>query len=142
MNTIPRVRGNQGFSMIEMAYVLMVLGILLAVSVPQFSGYLQATRLRGSMNELMSDLYYARSLAVSKRRTYQVEFDPSEYRIIETATGDTIRTRDLPTGFTCAASGNPNFYAWGLADPVNITITGGTSSRIVGLAANGNVSHW
>ena len=133
---------SKGFSLIEMAYVMLVLGILLLIAAPAMTGFLNSTRLSGTSNELMGDIHFTRSLAVMKRKTHHIEFTANEYKIVETATAQVIRTRPLPNGFTCAASGNPNFYAWGLADATNITISHGGKNRNLSLSANGNVSNY
>lgn len=142
MLTGKRLANNSGFSFIEMSWVMVCMGIILAIAVPSFTKYLRSSRLVGSSNELMSDLHYARSLAVSKRQTYKIVFGASDYQIIEVSTGDVIRDRSLPQGLNYAASGDPNFYAWGLADPVNINITGAAGTKTLALSANGSVAHY
>jgi Tfp pilus assembly protein FimT len=140
---IKQCMGNRrGFSLVEMVYVFIIIGLLLGLTMPSFGSYVRSRRLAGSTNELMADLHYVRSLAVSKRRTYQVQFNASDYAILETATGDTIRARTLPKGVSCAATADPSFYAWGLADPSTITISSGSRNKAVDLSANGNVSHY
>ena len=134
--------GKKGFSLIEMSYVVFVAGIILAVVVPTFSKFVKGSRLNGASNELMADIHFARSMAVSKRKQFHIEFDAQEYRIVETATSKVVRTRTLPSYFNFSASANPNFYAWGLADPVNITISGVGRTKNVDLSANGSVSHY
>lgn len=136
------IRNSRGFSFLEMSWVMVCMGIILAIAIPSFTHYMRSSRLVGSSNELLSDLYYARSLAVSKRQTYRVEFDADQYRIIEVSTGDIIRERSLPSGLAFAASADPNFYAWGLADPVNISISGTAGTKNLALSANGNVSQF
>lgn len=132
---------NKGFSLVELAYVLVLLGLLTALSAPSFFSYLRNSRVAGSQNELIADLHFARTLAVKNRLTHHVEFDNDEYRIVETATATIIRTRVLPNGVTCSSTADPNFYPWGLADPVTISFSGGSSVKTLTLAANGNVSH-
>lgn len=128
--------------MIEMAYVLVVIGIITAVAVPGISHFMRSNRLTGSSNQLMGDMQYARSTAIAKRRQIRIVFAADEYQIVETATAEVIRTRELPPGLACAATGDPNFYPWGLADPVTVTFSAGGLSKNVDLAANGHVDHY
>ena len=136
------ISNSKGFSLIEITWVMVCMGILMTIAVPSFVGYLRTSRLTGSSNELLADLHYARSLAVSKRQSYRVEFDVDEYRIVQISSGDIVRQRSLATGLSCAATADPVFYAWGLADPVNITISGPANTRSLALSANGNVTHF
>jgi prepilin-type N-terminal cleavage/methylation domain-containing protein len=133
--------GNAGYTLIEMMVVVGVIGLLAAITVPNFSGYLKRQREVGSRNQLMSDLYYARSLAIAKRRTMQVTFTDSQYQVLDTVDGTVERTTTAPPGITFAASGNPNFYAWGLADAADITLTGAGVGSVVSLLPSGSVEH-
>ena len=141
MSFHPNINNTKGFSVIEMSLVLVIMGIFMAMVVPQFSHFMKSSRLSGSSNELMTDLHHARSMAVKKNKTFRVEFNVDEYRVIEVGSGDVIRTRTLPKGVNCAATGNPNFYAWGIADAVDISLTGETGTKNLTLLSNGNVSH-
>lgn len=134
--------GIKGFSLAEMMVVISVFGLLLALSIPAISGYIRSSRLAGAVNELVGDIQYTRALAASERRTFQIAFSASDYAIFEVVAGDTVRTRAMPQGMGCTASANPNFYAWGLADPVTITLDSGSRSIDVNLAANGSVTHY
>ena len=136
------IKNKRGFSMIEMVYVFVLLGILTAISAPSFVSFLRSSRVNGAQNELMADLHYARGLALKERRTHHVEFTANQYVIKETATDTVVRTREMPDGVTVNATADPNFYAWGLADPVTINLDGGNGVKSVALAANGSVSHY
>jgi Tfp pilus assembly protein FimT len=125
-----------------MAYVVFIAAIILAMTVPTFSKFVKGSRLNGTSNELMADIHFARSMAVSKRKQFHIEFDPQEYRIVETATSEVVRTRTVPSYISFAASADPKFYAWGLADPVNIAISGVGRTKNVDLSTNGSVSHY
>jgi prepilin-type N-terminal cleavage/methylation domain-containing protein len=132
---------NAGFTLTEMMIVVSIVGVLAAITVPNFSAYLRHTREVGSRNQLMSDLYYARSLAIAKRRTMQVTFADNQYQVIDTVDGTVERTTNAPSGVTFAATANPNFYAWGLADAVDITLTGSDGASTVTLLPSGSVQH-
>lgn len=143
MMKIRHKSNNKGFSLIEMIWVVLVFGIILVIAAPSFVSFLNSSRLVGISNELMGDIHWTRSRAVSKRRTHQIVFTAGDYQVIETATAQIVRTRTLPAGVSFVTTGDPNFFAWGLADPTTITINGqGASTRNLGLAANGNVQHY
>ena len=142
MHTKNRRFDNLGFTIIEMAYVLVVIGIITAIAIPSFTSFLRSSRLAGSSNQLMGDMQYARTTAMSKRRQLRIEFAGTEYRIVETATAKILRTSELPSGVTCAATADPNFYPWGLADPTTVTLSAGSKSTDVALSSNGHVDHY
>lgn len=125
----------------EMMIVVAVIGVLAALVVPPFASYLRRARIEGSQNQLMTDMYFARSTAIAQRKTISVQFTDTQYQIIDTTDGSVQRTRNAPDGVTFAATANPNFYAWGLADASDITIAGATMTKVVNLLPTGTVSH-
>jgi type II secretory pathway pseudopilin PulG len=134
--------GDAGYTILEMVFVVVCVGIILAVTVPAFGGFIASSRLNGAQNELVGDLQYARSLAVRDRKTLHIEFTTDAYEIIETATDELIRRRELPRGVTCTASADPSFYPWGLSDATAITINSNGRARNVQLSSNGHVGHY
>jgi prepilin-type N-terminal cleavage/methylation domain-containing protein len=136
------IRDQHGFTMLEMIFVVVAIGIVLAITVPAFGNYIQSTRVAGATNELLGDLHFARSLAVRERRNHHIEFLTNAYEIKETATDAVVRRRELPRGVTCSATADPSFYAWGLTDATTITINGGRAARNLILSANGHVGHY
>lgn len=142
MNTKRRIRHDAGYTLAEMMIVVSVIGILTAIAVPAFTGYLRHTRLDGCRNQLVSDIYYARSLAIAQRKTFAIRFTDSQYQIVDTTNGSVVRTTNAAPGVTFAASANPNFYAWGLSDASNITVSSGVGgTRTVDVLPTGSVDH-
>lgn len=129
-----------GFTLTELMIVVAVIGILSAIAVPSFSGYLKRTRVDGSRNQLMADFYFARSLAISRRETITMVFTTDQYEI-RNGGGTVFRTTPAADGVTFTASDDPNFYPWGLADAVDITVDGPSDSRDLSLSPTGVVSH-
>jgi prepilin-type N-terminal cleavage/methylation domain-containing protein len=132
---------KRGFTLIELVIVVLVMGLLLAVTLPAGTRFLRSSRVTGAANTLMADIQNARSLASMKRRTHRILFTSSGYTIFQVSPADTIRRRVWPTGVGATATDTATFFAWGLTDPVSITITGANSSKIVQVFANGSVTH-
>lgn len=65
-------RLTRGFTLVELMITVIVLGILTTLAVPSFTDVLNASRLSGQTNELVSALHVARSEAV--RRNSNVVF--------------------------------------------------------------------
>ncbi|PZP35016.1 MAG: hypothetical protein DI603_03810 [Roseateles depolymerans] len=63
-----------GFTLLEAVFVLAVLAIVLAVAIPNYSGYLARQRLRHVAELLELDLRRARALSVEENREIYVSF--------------------------------------------------------------------
>jgi Tfp pilus assembly protein FimT len=121
-------------------WVVVIIGVLAALTVPSFSSYLRKTRVDGSRSQLIADCYFARSLAIARRETITMRFDADEYQIVNGG-GTVFRTTPAADGVTFSASADPNFYAWGLADAVDIAVDGPSNSDNVSLSPTGVASH-
>lgn len=64
----------RGFSIVEMAVVIMVIAMLTALGMISFSSVIPK-RLEAEARKIVSDLCYAREMAVSKHNNYIVDFD-------------------------------------------------------------------
>ncbi len=130
-----------GLTLVELMVVMVVVGIVLAVSVPKFARFMRSTQLQGATNTLMGDLDYAHSLATMRRKTYQIAFAGATYTISQVAPPANILTRSMPSGMVCTAGGPATFFSWGLSVPVAVTVCGIGDSTTVLVAANGSLSH-
>ena len=72
-----RVRGNAGFTKIELLAVISVIGITTSLALPGFSNWLPGYRLKGAVRDLYSNLQLAKSLAIRARGECAVQFNAS-----------------------------------------------------------------
>lgn len=135
------MRSSKGFTLIETMVIVALIGVLAGLTIPSFANYLQRQKVIGARAELMTDLQYARSIAIARRTTFRVDFQLDRYQIILPGPDDVIRTNAAPDGVTFTADGNPNFYPWGLSDACNIQVSNYKKTSIVSLLPNGTVTH-
>lgn len=102
---------EKGFTLIELTVVTIIMGIMIALAFPSFSGVFARTGLKSAVRELSALLFYARRAAIMERLNYRVFYDldqgrywfevekdpfsPGQYSRIPTSFG---KIRSLPKG--------------------------------------------
>lgn len=74
-------RSFAGFTLIELLVVVALIGILLSLAGPSFSGFFAKKRVEGIASELATDLQYARSEAVARNVSVTMTFGTNCYVI-------------------------------------------------------------
>lgn len=59
---------DQGFTLIELLMTLTVLAVVLAVAIPSFTSAVNSARKRTEVNQLLADLNFARTTAITRRQ--------------------------------------------------------------------------
>ncbi|MCX5823933.1 MAG: GspH/FimT family pseudopilin [Deltaproteobacteria bacterium] len=68
-------RRSRGFTLLDSLIVIVILGIIGMIVIPQFQGMVQETRLNEAAAELVSGMQYAGNLAVRYRRPFGFQAD-------------------------------------------------------------------
>ncbi|MEQ1831635.1 MAG: GspH/FimT family pseudopilin [Candidatus Eisenbacteria bacterium] len=130
----------RGFTLIEMLVIISVLGTVMAFAAPPMSRFVRTNRVTGATNTVAGDLRYARSLASSQRRTYEVRVTPTSYSIVCVSPASTVLTRTLDHGVHFAASDTMTFFAYGLTESATLTLLKDDCSRLVRMNSTGQVT--
>ena len=93
MNT-PTIRARSGFTLIEIAVVLLIASVVLSMTFLSFSSYSERAAARGAAETFASDLRVARSFSARAHTPVKFTFkeDSAIYRVV-TLTGDTLAQR-------------------------------------------------
>jgi type II secretion system protein H len=70
------LRGSRGFSIIEVMVGLIIMGIVLAVAVPNFLDHQRTNRTYTAASDLASHVRLARQKALARRATYRLVLNP------------------------------------------------------------------
>lgn len=65
---------NEGFTLIELMITVAVLALILAISVPSFSGVLERRQLQGAGEKLFADFMLAKTEAIKRNSNVTVSF--------------------------------------------------------------------
>lgn len=136
---MPRNR-QAGFTLVEAMVVTVVLGIVTSVVIVGTTKMVRSSKLVGAVNTLVADLRHTRTLATTEGRSFLILFSSSGYSVCRSTPSQVVLQRTCPSGVTCAATDTATFFAWGLTAPVTVTLTASGSSKVVQLAANGNIT--
>ena len=96
----------RGFTLIEAMVVIAIVGVLLALAAPSMREMIQMRRLRAVKDQLVTDLQYSRSEAVSRRAHARIDFNSTAtltcYTLYISSAGDKrCDCAGAATGATC-----------------------------------------
>jgi len=121
-----RWRNQRGLTLIELMVVVAIIGILSGVATVSHLSHLPHKRLMGAVNEVMSDMRYARAQAAREGKHYMVCFYPG------TSTMSVARVDVLPLiNQTCTAAGATIIHTDNLAARFpGVTYSVGDATRV------------
>lgn len=109
-------RSTSGYTLVETMFVVVILGILVAMGLPSMKGYRQAYDLRAATENVAGQITLARSKAmatdVTQEIRFQLDYQSSDYH---TFIGGAVAQKwDLPKGIV---------YHWGTGTNANYRMT-------------------
>jgi type II secretion system protein H len=133
------MRQRNGFSLVELMVLVGILGIVTALSIPNFSRYVRSNRLSTTADRLAADLSLARTLAVSNGRIYRLTATAEGYTITDPVSGQTIREREYEGEVALVGEALVNFFPWGMADAATLDLSSSVGTRRVTILPTGIV---
>jgi prepilin-type N-terminal cleavage/methylation domain-containing protein len=102
---LPR-SNRSGFTLVEVAVVLVVLGLLLGFSVPSFRSFRQSHMLEAASQNLVGQLRLGRQKAISSQREQKLSFSvgTNSWTIEDLSTGEVSGPFPFPGGITLEES--------------------------------------
>jgi prepilin-type N-terminal cleavage/methylation domain-containing protein len=82
--------GKNGFSLVELLIVIVILGILVAIGIPSMSGFVRKGRIENQTKRTYSDLMNVRIMAMNRNMTHFVRFGTSPYGVFADIDGDGV----------------------------------------------------
>ena len=134
------INNGHGFSIIEMAATLALVGITAAIAIPHWSKLLPAYQLDSSARQLESELHGIRMRAASENVPYQLQYGEgaAEYAIERDAT--ILARKPLPGGIVITKAGTISFSPRGTAggNRIRLRNTAGLCKQVI-VSATGRV---
>jgi len=82
------VRGQCGFTLMELVIVVVVIGIIAGMAVPSFLSYMPKLKVKSTARDVVSDLRFSRSQSISQRKPFGVAVDLAHQTITRFADTD------------------------------------------------------
>lgn len=134
-----------GFTLPQMALVLVVAGLLWAVAVPRFGQYQDQLSVRAAAFDVVSALSRARNLAVERNRRAAVTFDTAARTLAVQSFSDTVEFRPLGELYGVYVSATrdsvtyaPNAMGFGVSN-TRLIVSRGASADTITVSRLGRV---
>ncbi len=127
----------RGFTLVELMVLIGIVGLLAAIGVPTFNGYLRANQITSVGDRLAADVALARSTAVAQGRIVRLEAEAGGYTITVPTTGRTLRDRTFDGSVQLQNPQTIDFFPWGSADTVTLILDDGSDQRQVQVLPTG-----
>jgi prepilin-type N-terminal cleavage/methylation domain-containing protein len=143
------IASREGFSLIELIVVLLLIGIGAGTVIPAVGRTLSRTRLQRAANVVATDLQLAHTTAARRRAPIRMSVDTANrvVRIVDHVTPTTVyaerrydRTSEYAVQRLRASPTTLVFYPNGLAnDTIRFTLTGSGDTRFVRMSRVGQI---
>jgi prepilin-type N-terminal cleavage/methylation domain-containing protein len=93
-------RNSSGYTLIEIAVVILILGLIFGFSIPTFRSYRQSQMLEAATQNLVGQLRLGRQKAISMQHEQKLDFSvgTNRYAVKDLTTGQTFGPFRFPNG--------------------------------------------
>jgi Tfp pilus assembly protein FimT len=134
---------SAGVTMHELMTVIGIIGILVAIGIPNFSRTLPGLRLTDAARQVATELQHVRMKAIAKGIPQQITFSTGSY-VLQQCNGactDDSGNIALPSGITATVATSPRFEPRGtVTTAAAITLSNGTTQKFVCVKTIGRVN--
>lgn len=113
---------RRGFTLVELMVLIGIVGLMAAIAVPSFNGYMRANRIDTTADQMASDMALARSIAVGQGRVVTLDGVATGYTLTDQTDGRVIRQRTFEGGVHLDADETINFFPWGASDTATLVL--------------------
>ncbi len=146
-------KGSQnGFTLLEVMVVIVIIGIMIGIAIPNFNEYLRSRRLSGATMQMYVELMNARQQAVTQNKWVSLRLENShQYKIFTDSnkngvidTGESVIDGDIhpdfaDVTFTTSAGTIFAFYPNGTAASKTLSLSGSAGSKNITISTAGRV---
>lgn len=133
-------RSHHGFTLIELMVGITILGIALAVALPNFRSSFDRARFDRASSEIQSDIRLAVSTAKLNGRAVRFDFNSTGYTLVDAAdTTQVYRSRDYGSDFAVTANRNPIVFPWGQVQPTQVQVTSHDHNQALQILPTGRI---
>jgi len=127
--------GQQGFTLIELIAVFLLLSIMAAIAVSHSTDFGLEADLRGATEVVKGHLRYAQTKAMNSDVSWGINFAGSTYTLQNASSATAALPGEVPQDMTFASTVNPVMFEnrWGSPGSATITVTvskGGSSQTV------------
>ena len=133
------VKKNSGFTLIELMVVIVVIGIFVAIGLPNFMSWLPKYRLKSAVRDLYSNMQLAKMAAIKSNVNCSVTYstDPDQY-VISGALSKTVVLGDYGSGVNFDGPGNETFAT----TTITFNSRGTSNAGYAYLSNSGNTAYY
>lgn len=142
-----------GATLVELLFVLLILGVLLSLAVPSFRAQIQRQRVRAVLDRVTSDLFYARAVAARNQVSVSIRLNPAgacvEAYEVRTEAGRVVRVVRVAEEYpgVCLTTNAPreltvNARGLLIGSPRKLRATSGTQADSLSISIVGRVLRW
>ncbi len=130
---------RNGFSLVEIMMVLMLIGLMAGISAPPMFKYLASNQMQTRTDRMVADLQYARAVSIASGQAHRFASTTTSYTLTNLVTGIEVRNVTFDHGAELAMMQFSDFFPWGMASSTTFNLSQSDMQRRIILLPTGMV---